>query len=295
MSGNDCKWLPPAVEAMLDCERERQGMPEDLKAPVLARIQASLQLLPPLSGPGEAGPASGGGSAPSAPSTPSVSAAGKTAVAKALLAHPMAGALVLALAGTAGVAGYASLARHPSPVDDTSPSAVSPAAPSSTAPLKRPAETGSRPTMAEPPEPGVSPKPVPAQKPRRTTPRPAKLRATPARSAPQAEAGALPVPEASAEPKPEPAVSLAAERELLERARAALARPDAASASKALEEHAHRFPQGQLAEEREVLWIKALAISQRRQEARAKAALFRERFPRSILLPVVDAALSSEE
>jgi hypothetical protein len=50
---------------------------------------------------------------------------------------------------------------------------------------------------------------------------------------------------------------------------------------------------GRLAEEREALRIRALAAAGRSHDARARAAAFRARFPRSLFLPVVDQVLGS--
>lgn len=84
---------------------------------------------------------------------------------------------------------------------------------------------------------------------------------------------------------------LAKERELLDVARAALARGRPADAIAAADEHARRWPRGYLGEEREVVLIQALAASGRRQDAEVKAAQFRMMFPKSMLMPAVDAAL----
>jgi len=90
---------------------------------------------------------------------------------------------------------------------------------------------------------------------------------------------------------PQHDADLAAERGILERARSALARGDAAGALNASNDHARQFPRGQLSEEREVLAVQALAALGRSQEASDRAARFRRSFPKSLLLPVVDAAL----
>ena len=87
-------------------------------------------------------------------------------------------------------------------------------------------------------------------------------------------------------------VDLAEERALLEVARTALARGQDEAALHSLEEHAARFPNGRLSEEREVLTVQALASSGRTADARDRAARFRHAFPQSILLPAVDAALA---
>jgi hypothetical protein len=77
------------------------------------------------------------------------------------------------------------------------------------------------------------------------------------------------------------------ELRLLRQARAAVARDDFAAALPPLLEHARRFKDGSLAEEREALRVKALAGLGRIDEARREAAAFGARFPRSVLLPAV--------
>ncbi len=77
------------------------------------------------------------------------------------------------------------------------------------------------------------------------------------------------------------------EMRLLERASAAAAREDYAAAMPPLDEHARRFREGWLAEEREALRVKALAGLGRTSEARRAASSFEARFPRSPLLPAV--------
>jgi hypothetical protein len=74
---------------------------------------------------------------------------------------------------------------------------------------------------------------------------------------------------------------------LLRQARAAVAQNDFAAALPPLVEHARRFKDGSLAEEREALRVKALAGLGRIEEARREAAAFGARFPRSVLLPAV--------
>jgi hypothetical protein len=65
-------------------------------------------------------------------------------------------------------------------------------------------------------------------------------------------------------------------------------REDFADALPPLTEHARRFKDGTLAEEREALRVKALAGLGRTTEARRAAAAFGARFPRSVLLPAVN-------
>ncbi|HZS42236.1 MAG TPA: hypothetical protein VFF06_35645 [Polyangia bacterium] len=91
--------------------------------------------------------------------------------------------------------------------------------------------------------------------------------------------------------KGEPVDELPAERALLEQGRAALGHGDAARALAAVERHQRKFPRGQLAEERESLWIRALVAAGEPDAARERAADFRARYPRSIFLPVVEATV----
>jgi hypothetical protein len=85
-----------------------------------------------------------------------------------------------------------------------------------------------------------------------------------------------------------------AELRLLRQARAAVARGDYAAALTPISEHAHRFKDGRLAEEREALRVKSLASLGRTDEARRAAKAFRARFPRSVLLPAVSQMPASE-
>ncbi len=112
--------------------------------------------------------------------------------------------------------------------------------------------------------------------------------------APAAEPSAVAVGELV--PRPMPAVdapmssraeAVRAELRLLRQARVAVARGDFAAALSPIAEHARRFKNGRLAEEREALRVKALAGLGRMEEARHAAVAFRARFPRSVLLPAV--------
>jgi hypothetical protein len=70
-------------------------------------------------------------------------------------------------------------------------------------------------------------------------------------------------------------------------ARRAVARQDFAAALGPIGEHARRFKDGRLTEEREALRVKALSGLGRVAEARHAAQAFEARFPRSVLLPAV--------
>jgi hypothetical protein len=132
---------------------------------------------------------------------------------------------------------------------------------------------------------------------------------TPQAPLPQLVRNARPVAETKwTPPSPEPVVAPpvstkssatgsrgASQEELrfLLRARQADARGDYAKVLNLLAQHQHQYPVGRLAEEREVLRVKALVGLGRRGQARQVAANFHREFPRSVLLPKVDEMLIS--
>jgi hypothetical protein len=85
----------------------------------------------------------------------------------------------------------------------------------------------------------------------------------------------------------------AAERQLLDLARAALEREDAEAALQATSRHERAYPNGALVQEREAMAIRALALSGRSAEARARADAFRAHFPESLLLPTVESIVGA--
>lgn len=101
-----------------------------------------------------------------------------------------------------------------------------------------------------------------------------------------ASAMAAPLPNENSAPE---AASQGGERALLMRAQVALTRALASDALAALSEHRSRYPRGQLTEEREALWVQALAAS---HDARAASAAesFVARYPSSIFREAVEAA-----
>jgi hypothetical protein len=82
-----------------------------------------------------------------------------------------------------------------------------------------------------------------------------------------------------------PQESYAAELYLLQRAQSGYASQDFPDALVLIAEHARRFPNGRLAEEREALRVRSLAGAGRGDQARRALAAFARRFPRSVLLP----------
>jgi hypothetical protein len=130
-----------------------------------------------------------------------------------------------------------------------------------------------------------------------------------AASSPMAPAlPALDVPPPPERPAPAPAVlgrarepqgaeprnaPLSVERNLLEIARTALARGKTDTALAILRRQARQFPSGQLAEERDGLWIQALVAKGDYAQARERATHFHRQHPHSLFAPAVDQALQS--
>jgi hypothetical protein len=136
-----------------------------------------------------------------------------------------------------------------------------------------------------------------AMKPAETPPTLPRVEPPPPSAAQPAEVP-LPLPpprphRSAAAPAPEDDGRLAAERNLLEIARAALVRGQADGALGALARHEATFPRGELTEEREGLFVQALVAARRYDEARVRAARFARRYPRSLFAPVVAQALGA--
>jgi hypothetical protein len=92
-----------------------------------------------------------------------------------------------------------------------------------------------------------------------------------------------------------PQESYAVELELLRRARSDFASHDFSDALVLVAEHARRFPNGRLAEEREALRVRSLAGAGRDDEARRVLAAFAKRFPRSAFLPRLEETAHTAE
>jgi hypothetical protein len=107
--------------------------------------------------------------------------------------------------------------------------------------------------------------------------------------------GPGPAPPASAPPAPpsQPRASdLAEETRLLARARARMRSGEPTGALEPLAEHARRFPQGQLTEDRMVLRAQALCESGDTEAGRRQATALRQTFPDSSHLPRVTRTCS---
>jgi len=172
---------------------------------------------------------------------------------------------VAALAVAGGVAGslYFASGTTPSPSPSAAPSASVSAAP--------PAATHSEVSPAGSPEAADA-----AAEARTPT-------AAPALESP------APIPRAQKSPREE----RAGELQLLVRARQASALGDSLAVLALADEHERTYPAGRLAEEREVLRVKALVALGRLEQARRAGAKFHRRFPRSVLLKKIDQMLAS--
>lgn len=89
------------------------------------------------------------------------------------------------------------------------------------------------------------------------------------------------------------AASAPLEPELLDRAHDALLHGDATGALALTQQHARVYPQGVLAQEREVIAIEALLALKRRDEAKARGAAFRAAYPGSGHIARLDAMLGA--
>jgi hypothetical protein len=87
--------------------------------------------------------------------------------------------------------------------------------------------------------------------------------------------------------------TLAAERTVLDAARAALLRRDGSAGLAAVRSHERAFPNGQLLEERESMRVQALALAGDFAAARAARERFHRHFPRSMFLPMVEQILEA--
>jgi len=145
--------------------------------------------------------------------------------------------------------------------------------------------------------PEKTPAPAVTTSPRVVPPAPVTIpSAAPPEEVPSAELALPPVPPsalAPSRPSGTSAANLRAERLLLERATTALVRRDSASALAALREHARKFPRGELAEEREVLLVRALRAAGESDAADQRAKDFKRQFPSSLQQGTLDEKPSS--
>ena len=184
---------------------------------------------------------------------------GSAGGAVATLKTPLALALAGALLGGAAVVAVRAWSATPAPETAPPPATPVATAPASAivppAPLPAPTET--------PPDPVAAPPATPPVK---------HARGAPSASQPAED-------------------TLAAESALVGRARATL-EPTPAAALALLEDHARRFPRGELAAERDFLRIKALRRVDRSDEARERARTYATKYPSSPYAPAVRTILA---
>lgn len=259
MSDDDLLPLSAEALSMLDIERDRPGVPSDVPDRVFDHLTTSIALgSPGGGGGGGAGDGGGGG-------------AGTRGLGRRL-----AGLLGAAIVG--GGIGAAVHARLATPFAVVAVVAVAPSASETTVAL--PASVSPVAPRSEADASTIAVEALP------TVPSAALARAT---ASAHATTSALDgTSDVGAKD-----VDLGMERALIERARMASARGDNASALAALDRHAQDFPRGRLTEEREALAIQALVQAGRLEEARGRAARFRTRFPSSVFLAAISAALGA--
>lgn len=249
------------LDQLLESERARPGFSGRERATMWSGIQRSI---------GAAGVAAAAGATAAAASSSAASHATSHAVGGAakLAKWKLAGLLsAVALAGAGAGAGAHARFATPKVVE-----------------VERAAQPASAVSVVAPPQ-TASPEPVPPTATALATA--ASSASAPSPAQPKAARAAAPSAQTAA-PAKDP--SLARERTLLDMARTALSRGDASGALASLDTHAREFPRSQLAPEREVLAIQALASTGRMPEARKRAAAFRTHFANSPLLPIVDEA-----
>lgn len=259
MSDEEIEALSPDLRALLD--REAAAHPDDaaLRSQVLARVERAVALHGPSGGDGggsDGQPTDGSGGAGNA--TPGPGAGVGLGIAKVVSLKAATAVAIAAFVGGAAVGGsIVSSSRPPESRPSPSPSSAASALPSI-----------SSPDVA--------------------------VDAAPLASASVSSFVATSAPTASSGPRrglSEPGGDLTRERELLDVARAALGHGDPAGAIAAARRHEESFPRGLLVEEREVVWIQALARSGQSEAAKRKASNFRAAHRNSVLLPVVEAAI----
>jgi len=121
--------------------------------------------------------------------------------------------------------------------------------------------------------------------------------APPPDAAPAPAPDAAPVPDAAPPPPKAPPRRASGEMNeplLIDQARAALRRKLVDEALRALERHEREFPDGQLVEEREVLFIEAEILKGQLPAARARIERYRARFPDGLLRDYVDSLRPGE-
>ena len=272
---DELRRLPPDLEALLHAERAADGPNELARGRVRQRLEQTL------------GVAMGAAASTAAPAaTGKLTALGGKSLVTAKLA------LVLAAGGSILAAGYFAhrAARSNAAVISErahrlSPQAVA-VAPAASGPSGS-ASASANDALAAAEAAAQEAAAAAAERDAAARPVTARVAATTAKLAHADRARTLPKPAAAAaHPR-----TLADERALLEKARTALAGGDDDGALAAVNRHAKQFPSGLLAEERDALRVRALAS--RGDDVHALFDDFQSRYPLSLFLPSVRAAVES--
>lgn len=263
--GEGMEPMDPEIASLLERDRDHDVMPTGAPARVWSALDPKL---------GAGGGGEGGGPSPSAPASPSPASPVSPAPA-AGLSSIVTHAIVLAIGAAAGAAMHAAIAT---PSAAPAPTVIAPVVEAiAPPPTTNVVEVPSSPVEA-PPSSIVVALPSPSETRERREPRHDVVTPPPSSSA------VVEAPEA-----PPSSSTLAAERVGLEIARTAIARGAFDHALAALTTHEHDYPSSRVAEEREVLFVRALAGAGRTAEAHERAARFRERYPNSLFLPAIAA------
>jgi len=253
MGDDDLEGLPPAMRALLDAGGEGPPAPAHVKERLLRRVETTVHLAPNVADRRETW---GVAEVPAPESSTYVaSAVGYASRVRARKFPLLAASFAVGLM-TGGAAVYALLR----PEHRTAPSEQLAQAPAESSTWSPSSGTGPPPAAASSHD-VLAPAPSTHIEPR-----------------------------ASAAPDHGNDGSLAAERALVETARAALARADGPAALAVLARHTREFPNGTFVEEREALAVQALAQTGDVAGAKARGERFRRRYPRSLFLPVVEEA-----
>jgi len=258
--------LPADALRLLDAERGAPLPSRAVQDRVRARVAASVVAA------GALGTAAAAGAATSAAT---VKAAGAGVIGTLAVKTS-----IVAVVVAAGVTGGLALRSGSEPAAVVTATAES-ARPGLRRAPAAPAAIASPPVVTPPPV----VEPLPAGDPPVAVPLPAVVIAPPAAAAPS-----VAPPRRAAAPS---RASLEDEHAPIAAALAALGQRQPDRALAALAQHERHFRDGQLAEEREALWIRALAARGDGDEARARAERFRRRFPTSIQDEVIAAALAA--
>ena len=297
--------MSAALRALVDADNQRPGPSDAERTRVYAALGASLGLLPigAAVAAHAAGASAAAASSTAAASTAAVS--GGSTVASAVGAASAVGRIALLVkaplvsVGVGAVLGAALTAyvvKGPA-ARWTASARARRAAVVATAPART--STSLAPRIETPevaaalPAAAAAPAEAPLADERPAAVRAPALRHAVAAPAPREDEPARATDDAHATASLPTAGVLAQEQALLDPARASLAHGDGVGALARLALHERRFPGGALAQEREAMTIRALAMTGDRDRARTRAEAFRSRYPGSLLWPMIAASLDA--